>query len=68
MTACSLSDDADARIDIGVVARILLKVIREFQRKFPDGVVFTRVKDVITCVTVHHPKCWKQTLIPHIMV
>ncbi len=47
--ACAVSHNADAVIDISTVARIILKVIREFQRSFADGVVFTRVKDVITC-------------------
>ena len=47
--ACAICHDAEATIDISAVARIILKVIREFQRSFADGVVFTRVKDVITC-------------------
>ena len=47
--ACGLLDDAGARIDIRAVARIILKVIRECQQTYHDGIMFTRVKDAITC-------------------
>jgi hypothetical protein len=47
--ACALSDEEEVKIDIQAVARILLKVIREFQLSSPGGVIFSRVKDVITC-------------------
>lgn len=46
---CLLRDEAEPRIDIQHVARIILKVLAEFQRSHEEGVVFTRLKDVITC-------------------
>jgi hypothetical protein len=46
--ACALCDEEEVQIDIQAVARILLKVIREFQLSSPGGVMFSRVKDVIT--------------------
>lgn len=52
--SCALADEAMPQIDIQSVARIILKVIREFQSSYDDGVIFTRVKDVITCHTRIH--------------
>ena len=44
---CTLDDETEMQLDITICARLILSVIREFERSEPHGVTLSRVRDVI---------------------